>query len=338
MIYEVEKNYLTSYLRSLLSPIPKTLPLSFDSDYFITFTSSGKAALHLILQWLSSQKILRDKTDSIVAPRWLGNWVYKTIQQTAFSTDVVSDRSKAVLVYHQYGFPQNMDEVMREAKKRNLVVIEDCAHALKSYYHGERLGAIGEFGIFSFSKFFPLLMGGAILTKNKNAHDFFQEQLKKSRDRYRPFLAFSKFLAAKHQTKQTTELLEMSYALYPYQTAISRSTLKILAQEFPSLNARRENYQTAKNILKDTGLISGLEDDALPYIIPLQAPENKLHEIIALIKKSGFFSDLYHFDINRNLFNPKFTLVAWLPVHQGIENKKIAFLCEEIKNSFYANN
>jgi len=332
MIYEVEKNYLTSYLRSFLSPIPKKLPLSFNDDYLMTLTSSGKAALHLILQWLSSQKIFHDKTDSIVTPRWLGNWVYKTIQQTAFPTDIVSNRSKAILVYHQYGFPQNMDEIMTEAKRKNLVVIEDCAHALESYYHNQRLGTIGEFGIFSFSKFFPLLMGGAILTKNKNAHIFFQEQLKKSRDRYRPFLTSSKFLANKYQTKQTTELLEMSYALYPYQTTISHSAQKILTQHLPDLEKRRLNYQTVKSILGNTACLPEHKDEVLPYVVPLFSSLNKLDKLVSLIRRSGFFSNIYHFDANRNIFNPNFLPVVWLPIHQGIKNQNLIHLCQAIKN------
>lgn len=331
MIYEVEKNYLTSYLRSLLSPAPTELPLSFGNDQLITLTSSGKAALHLILEWLRSQKILRDKTDTILTPRWLGNWVYKTIHQTALPTDIPSHRTRAVLVYHQYGFPQNMDVVLDESRHRGLVIIEDCAHALWSFYHQRRLGTFGEFSLFSFPKFFPLLMGGAIITKNKNAHDFFQTQLKISRNRYRPFLSFSKYLSSQFNSLQTKELLEMSYALYPYQTAISRSASKIVAQNFPRLKDRQRNYQIVKDIFKSTDFLAASDDEVTPYVVPLTVPPRKLNGLVNLIKRLGYFSGAYHFDINRNLFNPNFIPVAWLPVHQGIIPQSMKSLSITIK-------
>jgi len=332
MIHEVEYNYLSSLLKASLSKPLKNSSLDFPKETFITITSSGKAALHLILKWLQSQSILPDKTSTILTPRWLGNWVYRTIQATASPTDIISTNTRAILVYHQYGFPQNISSILPVARKHNLIIIEDCAHALWSYYQNQRLGTIGDFGILSFSKFFPLLMGGAIITKNKDAHIFFQNQLKKSRDRYHPLLTIAKYLAVKFPSSQTTEILEASYALYPYQTKPGPFTSKIISHNFSKLKQRQTNYSIIKNILGFNTWIAGLENDALPYIVPLFTSPNRLPQLISQIKQKGFYSGSYYFDVNRNLFNPNFIPMAWLPVHQGITSHQMEDICLSIKN------
>ena len=95
----------------------------------ITLLGSGKGALALVLRHLQKRGIIRSKLDEILVPDWLGYWVYNQIQSYAFPAKRLSDRTRAILVYHQYGFPQDMDKIMAAAREKNLIVIEDCAHA-----------------------------------------------------------------------------------------------------------------------------------------------------------------------------------------------------------------
>ncbi len=57
---------------------------------------------------------------------------------------------KAIIPVHLYGQMCKMDEIMDIAHKYNLKVVEDCAQAIGSEYKGEKAGAYGDFGIFSF--------------------------------------------------------------------------------------------------------------------------------------------------------------------------------------------
>jgi dTDP-4-amino-4,6-dideoxygalactose transaminase len=60
-----------------------------------------------------------------------------------------------------------MDRIMDVAKKNNLIVIEDAAHALDSYYKGKPLGSIGHFGTFSFHETKNIFCGeGGMLAIN----------------------------------------------------------------------------------------------------------------------------------------------------------------------------
>ena len=57
---------------------------------------------------------------------------------------------KAILPVHLYGHPCNMDEIIEIARKYNLHVIEDAAHALPAKYNGQSVGTIGDLTAFSF--------------------------------------------------------------------------------------------------------------------------------------------------------------------------------------------
>jgi dTDP-4-amino-4,6-dideoxygalactose transaminase len=62
----------------------------------------------------------------------------------------ITNKTKAILPVHIHGQPANMDEIMRIAKKYNLVVIEDAAQAHGAEYKSRRVGSIGDLGCFSF--------------------------------------------------------------------------------------------------------------------------------------------------------------------------------------------
>jgi len=75
----------------------------------------------------------------------------------------------AVIAVHFGGHPCRMDKIVPWAKKKGLVVIEDCAHTCGSIYKGKKLGNWGDFGCFSFEdkKVITTGDGGMLCTNNK---------------------------------------------------------------------------------------------------------------------------------------------------------------------------
>ena len=72
-----------------------------------------------------------------------------------------------------------MDAIMEIARKYNLKVIEDCAHATGGKYKGKMLGTIGDIGCFSFHGVKNLTTGdGGMLTTNNKEY---YEKVKKLR-------------------------------------------------------------------------------------------------------------------------------------------------------------
>lgn len=63
---------------------------------------------------------------------------------------LISSRTKVIVVVHYAGVACDMDEIMALARKYGLIVVEDAAQAIDSYYKGRPLGRIGHLAAFSF--------------------------------------------------------------------------------------------------------------------------------------------------------------------------------------------
>jgi dTDP-4-amino-4,6-dideoxygalactose transaminase len=81
-------------------------------------------------------------------------------------TAAINPATKAILLVHYGGHPCEMDAVMRLARERGIVVIEDAAHAPGAMWHGRSCGTIGAIGCFSFfsNKNLAVGEGGMIVT------------------------------------------------------------------------------------------------------------------------------------------------------------------------------
>lgn len=62
----------------------------------------------------------------------------------------ITPSTRAILPVHFAGRPCAMDRIMAIARRHDLVVIEDCAHAIESRFDDRPLGTFGDFGCFSF--------------------------------------------------------------------------------------------------------------------------------------------------------------------------------------------
>lgn len=63
---------------------------------------------------------------------------------------LITPRTKAIVPVHYAGIACDMDKIMEIARKHNLIVIEDAAQAVDSFYKGQPLGSIGHMAAFSF--------------------------------------------------------------------------------------------------------------------------------------------------------------------------------------------
>jgi dTDP-4-amino-4,6-dideoxygalactose transaminase len=81
----------------------------------------------------------------------------------------ITPRTRAIVPVHFAGRPCEMDAIMAIAAKHDLVVIEDCAHAIETEYRGQPAGTFGDFGCFSFyvTKNVTTGEGGMILGRDE---------------------------------------------------------------------------------------------------------------------------------------------------------------------------
>lgn len=85
----------------------------------------------------------------------------------------ITERTKAIIPVHFAGYPCDMEPLMEIAKKHNLIVIEDAAHAVYTQYKGKMIGSIGDYTCFSFyaTKNLATGEGGMVTTNNEEAAD-----------------------------------------------------------------------------------------------------------------------------------------------------------------------
>lgn len=81
----------------------------------------------------------------------------------------ITEKTKAVIPVHFTGQPCDMERISDIAKKHNLVVIQDGAHALGADFRGQKIGSTGDMTIFSFHpvKHITTGEGGMIVTNNE---------------------------------------------------------------------------------------------------------------------------------------------------------------------------
>ena len=81
----------------------------------------------------------------------------------------ITEKTRAIVPVHYAGVGCEMDRIMEIAEKYGLKVIEDAAQGVKASYKGRALGAIGDFGCFSFheTKNYSMGEGGALLIRNE---------------------------------------------------------------------------------------------------------------------------------------------------------------------------
>lgn len=80
---------------------------------------------------------------------------------------LITPKTKAIVVVHYAGIACDMDRIMAIADKHHLLVIEDAAQAIDSYYKGKPLGSIGHLAAFSFHETKNIISGeGGMLVIN----------------------------------------------------------------------------------------------------------------------------------------------------------------------------
>lgn len=145
--------------------------------------NSCTAALHLALKaiGLKSGDEVIVPTNTFIATAEVVTYfgakpVLCDIEENTHNIDVskienlITEKTKAIIPVHFAGQPCDMDEILNIAKKYNLFVIEDAAHALPSRYKGKMIGTIGDITCFSFyaTKTLTTGEGGMATTFNEN--------------------------------------------------------------------------------------------------------------------------------------------------------------------------
>ena len=148
---------------------------------------NGTVALHLALEALKIGKgdevIVPDLTfaASVNAIIYTGAIpVLADVDPKTWNIDVdkieslITSKTKAIMPVHLYGLPCNMAKIADLSKKYGLLIIEDCAEALGSYFGEKPVGTFGDIATFSFygNKTITTGEGGMLVFKNEEVANY----------------------------------------------------------------------------------------------------------------------------------------------------------------------
>jgi len=214
---------------------------------------------------------------------------------------------KAVVPTHVFGHPCKIDEIVDVANKFNIIVIEDAAESIGSYYKNKHTGTFGLMGILSFNgnKTITTGGGGAILTNN-------QEIAKSAKH-----LSTTAKLA--HKWDYFHDEVGFNYRLPNINAALGCAQLEQLPKLLKSKRILFEKYEDKISLLKGVRLFKEPSDCKSNYWLQtllLDIPnKNKRDEILSLTNKNGLM-----------------TRPAWILMHklkQFTSNPRMNLSCAE---------
>jgi perosamine synthetase len=224
----------------------------------------------------------------------------------------LTKKTKAIIPVHMAGFPCNMVEIMKIAKKNNLKIIEDCAHALGSHINKKHVGTFGNVGCFSFYpiKNLTTIEGGMIITNSMKI-------MKLSSSLRNHGLTKSLLQRDKNSKPWVYDIIEPGYnfRIDEIRSSLGISQLK----RFKKTQTKR--IEVAKYYHEKLKDLNGIEITNLE-----DCKKHAYHLYIIKIKKEfGMSRDKVHSELNKKGIR---TTVHYRPIHQfsffrkkGLKNK-----------------
>jgi len=288
------------------------MKLIYNNSKKFNFISSGKSSIKVIFDYLKEKKNINPKFDEAFVPKFMGNWVYSQLNQVICTSPVLTKNTKIIYLYHQFGIPQKIDEILNHIDRKKFIIIEDSAHCLGGKYKEYNLGTIGDYALFSFSKFFNFSMLGGLYSKESSFIKFSKVKINNSKTFIyflTNFFHFINFFCKKNSIYEELAM-SLAYSLYNFSFKPKQNLIKLLKKKIQKeINLRIDNLKFVRNELRPYDLLNyDLSNDLYaPWAIPIIFNSNKqTNEINGKLRDFNIEMKVMNFDINRNLLNTNY--------------------------------
>ncbi len=242
---------------------------------------------------------------------------------------LITPKTKAIVIVHYAGIACDMDAIMAISKKHNLIVIEDAAQAIDSYYKGKPLGTIGHLAAFSFHETKNIISGeGGMLCindenlidrseiiweKGTNRAQFFRGEVNKYGwmdigSSFLPSEVIAAFLWAQLENLDAIQTKRKAIWNLYYKTFKNSNLERIKLPEVPNYTAQNGHlfYIVCKSIEHRSSLISYLKSEGVHavfhYLSLHDSPYyNKKHDGRTLQNSDTFSNRLLRLPLYYNL-------------------------------------
>jgi perosamine synthetase len=155
---------------------------NFNKRKYAIAVSNGTAALEIALKSLNFKKgsevivptfsiistalcVVKNNLKPVLVDSDLDNW--NMIPEQIIKK--INKKTKAIIITHIYGYPVDMKKILKIAKQKKIIIVEDAAEMIGQKYNNKICGSFGDVSTFSFyaNKHITTGEGGMILTNNK---------------------------------------------------------------------------------------------------------------------------------------------------------------------------
>ncbi len=235
------------------------------------------------------------------AARYVGaDVVFCDVRSDTLSIDIeqaaelVTNRTKAIVVVDYAGIPCDLDEVMRLAERHGLVVIEDACHAVGAMYRGRPVGSIAHLSTFSFHPVKHLTTGeGGMVT---SADAYLDRRLRRLRNHG---------IDSDFRQRETTGTWEYDAVELGYNFRLSDINAALGASQVTKVpgwvERRRELASQYRELLRDMPLTTLVEPDHVlaswhlfPILLDVEAGAPARSEVFAHLRAAGIGVNVHY--------------------------------------------
>lgn len=158
----------TSAFGEPLPPNPREITKNYLDAKFgdrpRTFFPKATYAIYTLIKFLKNEKRIQPDGEVWITTttdtHFISSNVTSAIEQSVPWSRTLSDKTQAIFVNHEFGFPHpRLAELRKIATERDIPLIEDCAYG----WGTEGTGTVGDYAIYSLTKAFPLQFGGYLV-------------------------------------------------------------------------------------------------------------------------------------------------------------------------------
>jgi len=253
----------------------------------------------------------------------------------------ITSKTRAIMPVHYASNPANIEQLYEFAKKYNLRVIEDAAHAFGCDYKGKKIGSFGDIICFSFDGIKNITSGegGAIVTNDTKVLSIVKDarllSIEKDSD---------KRYSGQRSWDFDVKRQGFRYHMSNIFAAIGRVQLQRLDNEFAP--KRIELLKMYHKLLESNSRIKFQSQEAdsfvIPHILCIRVLENnrdglkdelEKHEIPTGIHYKpnhllSYYKTSYGLPVTERIYNEILTL----PLHPEIKIVDVEFICKTINN------